>query len=145
MDKTPTQAKAAPLIINISLVKDPVAVAMARMAMFKPIFSQSTPDSSLLLPSLKSSCLMLRIDSLGPGVNQKHLTQCREFLRLNTNPFILLAPTVYCCISGSDLLAEANSLAVALDNPEMDKVPVVIPVVSDDIAIKTICFLANSR
>ena len=133
---------AAPMIINADIANDPLVSKLSNMKIFKTIISQSTQKSSLLFPSLKSSCLLLKVDSPAPEIQQKHLSQCSQFLRLNTNPFILLASTPGG--DGSDVLLAANSLAVALEDQTLDKVQAVIPVLDEDIAIKTILYLVNS-
>ena len=130
------------MIINVSVANDPVVTTLSKMTKFKPIISQSTSKSSMLFPSLKSSCLLLKVDSL--EINQKVISHCDQFLRLNTNPFILFSPAEGCQGDGSDVLFAASRLAIALEDPSLDKVPAVIPVMSEELAVKSILFMVNS-
>ena len=54
------------------------------------VSSRSTTPSSLVFPSLRSSCLLL--DCCTPAPISQHLEQCLAFLKSNTGPFILLTP-----------------------------------------------------
>ena len=54
------------------------------------VSSSSTAPSSLIFPSLRSSCLLL--DCCTPVPISQHLQQCLAFLKSNTGPFILLTP-----------------------------------------------------
>ena len=141
------EGRPAPVIVNTSLEGHPLVSALFKISKFRPIMSGNTPQSSLIFPSLKASCLIVDLEEL---VNQQDQFQmimetCLHFISTNTRPFILLTPSSTTpgrnsFSSSSDCYSSVNNLIFQLSLVSTNT-PVVVQAWSVDMAVRSILYL----
>ena len=140
--------RAAPVIVNNSLEAHPLISSLFKITKFRPILSANTPQSSLIFPSLKASCLIVDLEEL---VNQQQdqfqniMETCLHFISTNTRPFILLTPSSTApgrnsFSSSSDGYSSVNNLIFQLSQVSTNT-PVVVQAWSQDMAVRSILYL----
>ena len=142
------EGRAAPVIVNNSLEGHPLVGGLSKISKFRPIMSGNTPQSSLIFPSLKASCLIVDLEEL---VNQQQdqfqniMETCLHFISTNTRPFILLTPSSTApgrnsFSSSSDGYSSVNNLIFQLSQVSTNT-PVVVQAWSQDMAVRSILYL----
>eukprot|EP00092_Neocalanus_flemingeri_P038311 GFUD01041707.1.p1 GENE.GFUD01041707.1~~GFUD01041707.1.p1 ORF type:complete len:207 (-),score=106.55 GFUD01041707.1:292-912(-) len=83
------ESTSPPMIVNNTLTSHPLISLLA--SHFRAIQSASTPPDTLQFPSYHCSCLVLDTNQT---ITQALLDTCLNFMSSNTNPFILLTPSI---------------------------------------------------
>ena len=143
------EGRAAPVIVNKSLEGHPLVSAVFKISKFRPIMSGNTPQSSLIFPSLKASCLIVDLEKLVTQQDQfqKIMETCLHFISTNTAPFILLTPSSSTSgrnsfSSSTDCYSTMNNLIYHLSQSQIcTKTPVVVQAWSQDLAVRSILYL----
>ena len=143
------EGRPAPVLVNTSLEGHPLVSALSKIPKFRPIMSANTPQSSLIFPSLKASCLIVDLEVLVNQQDQlpKVMETCLHFISTNTAPFILLTPSFTTSgrnsfSSSTDCYSTVNNLIFQLSQSEVcTKTPVVVQAWSQDMAVRSILYL----
>ena len=141
------EGRAAPVIVNNSLEGHPLVLALFKISKFRPIMSGNTPQSSLIFPSLKASCLIVDLEELVNQQDQfqKIMETCLHFISTNTRPFILLTPSSTTpgrnsFSSSTEGYSSVNNLIFQLSLVSANT-PVVVQAWSEDMAVRSILYL----
>ena len=140
------EGRAAPVIVNNSLEGHPLVGGLSKISKFRPIMSGNTPQSSLIFPSLKASCLIVDLEVLVSQQDQFQtiMETCLHFISTNTRPFILLTPSDTTpgrnSFSSTDCYSSVNNLIFQLSLVSTNT-PVVVQAWSEDMAVRSILYL----
>ena len=109
-----------PMIVNNTLANHSLIPLLA--SHFRVILSSNTPADTLQFPSFQCSCLLLDTDI---DITLDFVDTCLAFLSSNTNPFILLTPSMSESTSPLKVTNLSNALITQLVPLSM-KTPVVM-------------------